>query len=81
MGRNNDFHGGKDGTFDDTYSAYKSGYITVEQAADINPEMKSHLASKGKQNYKSSDAKVASVNTKVDNIKTGGPKGKGWRIG
>jgi hypothetical protein len=76
MPRNNtDFHIGKAAV-----AASQAGYITPEQAADLDTtgHIKKHLAKKG---YKDSDAVINRVNQKVDNIKTGGTKGKMWRTG
>ena len=76
MGRNNeDFHVGKAAV-----AASQAGYITPDQAADLDTtgHLKKHLAKKG---YKDSDATVDRVNKKVDNIKYGGTPGKMWRSG
>ncbi len=79
MGRNNsDFHTGHTPSAEDAIAASRAGYITPEQAGDLHPKLKKHLAKKG---YKDSDAVIDRVNKKVDNIKYGGTPGKMWRTG
>ena len=80
MPRNNkDFHKGHLPNPGDVVAAARSGYITKEQAGDLHPQVKRFLQSQG--NPKTSNAEVERANRRVDNIKTGGTKGKMWRTG
>ena len=64
---------GRDANFKDTQAAHKAGYITAEQASDLNPKFKQQYSDYKAKNpgYKgSSEAKINSVNSTVNSMET-----------
>jgi hypothetical protein len=62
---------GKSGNFKDTQAAYKSGYITSEEAAATNPKFNTNYESYKSKNpsYKgSSEANINAVHNKLDSL-------------
>ena len=68
---NNGMQEGKDANFKDTQAAYKSGYITSEEAAATNPKFNTNYETYKSENPKykgSSEAKINAVHNKLDSL-------------
>ena len=69
--RSNSFNQGRDANYNDTDAAYKSGYITSEEAAATNPKFNTNYETYKSENpnYKgSSEAKINAVHNKLDSL-------------
>ena len=69
--RSNSFNQGRDANYNDTDAAYKSGYITSEEAAATNPKFNTNYETYKSENPKykgSSEAKINAVHNKLDSL-------------